>query len=130
MTIPLWCLVFIIVLPILIAFTGGYFRAKAFGHADNKHPRLQAAKLEGPGARAYAAQANAWEAATMFTAAVLIAHLTGVPAASAAPWTLAYVGFRILHPIFYIANLDTLRSLDFLAGQVCIIALIVKAALV
>jgi uncharacterized MAPEG superfamily protein len=128
MTIPFWCLVVVIVLPILLAFVGGYFRGKAFGQADNKHPRLQAAKLEGPGARAYAAQANAWEAATMFTATVLIAHLAGVPAAAAAPWTLAYVGFRVLHPIFYIANLDKARSLSFIAGQVCIIALIVKAA--
>jgi uncharacterized MAPEG superfamily protein len=130
MTIPFWCLVVVIFLPILIAFSGGYFRSKAFGTADNKHPRLQAAKLEGPGARAYAAQANAWEAATTFSAAVLISHLVGVSAASAAPWTIAYVGFRILHVVFYIANLDLLRSLVFIGGQACVIALIVKAAMI
>jgi len=130
MTTPLWCLVFIVFLPILLSFVGGYFRAKAFGKADNKHPRAQAAQLEGPGARAYAAQANAWEAATMFSATVLIAHVVGVPAATAAPWTLAYVGFRILHPIFYIANIDIVRSLAFVGGQVCIIVLLVKAAYV
>ncbi len=66
-----------------------YFRGKAFGKADNKNPRAQVAQLEGVGARTYAAQENAWEAALMFTAAVLTSHLAGLSAEAATPWALA-----------------------------------------
>jgi uncharacterized MAPEG superfamily protein len=128
MTTPFWCIAAVLLLPLLLAFTGGYYRGKAFGTADNKNPRAQAAKLEGPGARAYAAQANAWEAAILFSAAVLTTHAAGLPAEAAAPWTIAFVVFRVLHGIFYIQDIDKARSLAFLGGVVCIVALFVKAA--
>jgi uncharacterized MAPEG superfamily protein len=128
MTTPLWCLLVVVFLPYVSAFTAGYFRGKQFGTADNKNPRAQAAQLEGTGARIYAAQANAWEATTVFTAAIVTAHLAGVPEASAAPWAIAYVVTRILHPIFYAMDQDKLRSVAFLAGFVCVIVLFVKAA--
>ena len=72
MTTPLWCLVIVAILPFVLSFSGGYFRMRQLGSIDNKHPRLQAAKLEGVGARAYAAQANAWEALAYFMAAVVV----------------------------------------------------------
>ncbi len=128
MTTPFWCLFVVVLLPYVLAGVGGYFRGKEFGDADNKNPRAQAARLEGTGARAYAAQANAWEATAVFTAAVFTAHLAGVPEASAAPWTIAFVVARVLHPTFYILDQDKLRSVAFLAGFVCVIALFVKAA--
>jgi uncharacterized MAPEG superfamily protein len=128
MTTPFWCVLVVLLLPLPLAFAGGYYRGKAFGTADNKNPRAQAAKLEGPGARAYAAQANAWEAAILFPAAVLTTHLAGLSAEAAAPWTIAFVGFRILHGIFYIQDIDKARSLAFMGGMVCIVALFVKAA--
>lgn len=128
MTTPFWCILAVLLLPLLLAFTGGYYRGKAFGTADNKNPRAQAAKLEGPGARAYAAQANAWEAAIMFPAAVLTTHAAGLSAEAAAPWTIAFVVFRVLHAIFYIQDIDKARSLAFMGGIVCIVALFVKAA--
>lgn len=128
MTTPFWCVLAVLLLPLLLAFAGGYYRGKAFGTADNKNPRAQAAKLEGPGARAYAAQANAWEAAILFPATVLTTHAAGLPAEAAAPWTIAFVVFRVLHGIFYVKDLDKLRSLSFMGGMVCIIALFVKAA--
>jgi uncharacterized MAPEG superfamily protein len=128
MTTPFWCVLVVLLLPLPLAFAGGYYRGKAFGTADNKNPRAQAAKLEGPGARAYAAQANAWEAAILFPAAVLTTHLAGLSAEAAAPWTIAFVGFRILHGIFYIRDIDKARSLAFMGGMVCIVALFVKAA--
>ena len=128
MTTPFWCLLVVVFIPYVLAGTGGYLRGKAFGAADNKNPRAQAAKLEGTGARAYAAQANAWEATTVFTAAVVTAHFAGVSEASAAPWTIAFVVARVLHPIFYLMDQDKLRSISFMAGTVCVIALFVKAA--
>ncbi|MHA7839306.1 MAG: MAPEG family protein, partial [bacterium] len=110
MTTPFWCLFVVVLLPYVLAGVGGYFRGKEFGDADNKNPRAQAARLEGTGARTYAAQANAWEATAVFTAAVFTAHLAGVPEASAAPWTIAFVVARVLHPTFYILDQDKLRS--------------------
>jgi uncharacterized MAPEG superfamily protein len=128
MTIPFWCVLVVLFLPILLAFAGGYYRGKAFGSADNKNPRAQAAKLDGAGARAYAAQANAWEAAVLFTAAILTSHLAGLSAEAATPWALAFVVARVLHAIFYIQDIDKGRSIAFLGSLVCVIALFVKAA--
>lgn len=128
MTTPFWCLFAVIIIPIVLSGVGGYFRGKQFGSADNNQPRAQASQLEGAGARAYAAQANAWEALSMFTAAVLVAHLAGVPETEATPWAIAFVVARVLHPIFYIRDLAPARSLSFLVGMVCVVALFVKAA--
>ncbi|MBY0400815.1 MAPEG family protein [Myxococcota bacterium] len=128
MTTPFWCVLAVLLLPLFLAFAGGYFRGKAFGAADNRNPRAQAAKLEGPGARAYAAQANAWEAAILFSATILTTHAAGLSAEAATPWALAFVAFRILHGIFYIQDLDKARSLSFIGGMVCIVTLFVKAA--
>lgn len=128
MTIPFWCLLAVLLLPIFLAFLGGYYRGKAFGTADNKNPRAQVAQLEGAGARTYAAQANAWEASLLFTAAILTSHLAGLSAEAATPWALAFVVFRVLHAIFYVQDLDKARSATFLGSLVCVIALFVKAA--
>ncbi|MEB2343880.1 MAG: MAPEG family protein [Deltaproteobacteria bacterium] len=127
MTTPLWCLVIVALLPYVLSFSGGYFRMRQLGGIDNKHPRLQAMKLEGAGARAYAAQANAWEALGFFTAAVVVLHLANPEAArgaTAANLSLGFLATRIVHPIAYLANLDVLRSLAFLAGLACGIGLL------
>lgn len=129
MTIPFWCILAVLLMPIGLAFLGGYHRGKAFGSADNKNPRAQAGNLEGVGARVYAAQANAWEAALLFTAAVLTSHLAGLSAEAATPWALAFVTFRVLHAIFYIRDIDSARSATFVGGLVCVIALFVKAGM-
>lgn len=129
MTIPFWCILAVILMPIFLAFAGVYYRGQAFGKADNKNPRAQVAQLEGVGARTYAAQENAWEAAVMFTAAVLTTHAAGLPADAAAPWAEAFVAFRILHAIFYIRDIDLARSVSFVGGIACVIALFVKAGL-
>lgn len=129
MTIPFWCILAVLLMPIGLAFLGGYHRGKAFGNADNKNPRAQAGNLEGVGARVYAAQANAWEAALLFTAAVLTSHLAGLSAEAATPWALAFVAFRVLHAIFYIRDIDSARSATFVGGLVCVIALFVKAGM-
>jgi uncharacterized MAPEG superfamily protein len=125
-TTPLWCLVIVALLPYVLSFTGGYFRMRQLGSVDNKHPRQQVAQLEGVGARAYAAQANAWEALGFFTAAVAVLHLANpevARGATAANLSLGFLATRVLHPIFYLANLDLLRSLAFVVGLGCVIGL-------
>jgi uncharacterized MAPEG superfamily protein len=119
--------VIVAVLPYLLAFTGSYFKMQQFGSVDNKHPRLQAAKLEGVGARAQGAQMNAWEALGLFTAAQLVLHVANPEAArgaTAANLSLAFVATRILHPIFYLANIDIARSGVFVIGIGCVVGLL------
>lgn len=122
MTTPLWCLLVVALLPYVLSFTGGYLRMRQFKELDNKHPRQQQARMEGVGARVMAAQANAWEALGLFTAAVAVLHLANPEAArgaAAANLALGFLATRLLHPIFYAADLDKLRSLVFLIGLVC-----------
>lgn len=130
MTTPLWCLVIAAFLPYPLAFIGTYFKKQQLGSVDNKNPRAQAAQLQGVGARAVAAQANAWEALAVFTAAVAVLHLANPEAArssSAANAALLFLAARIAHPIFYLANIDMARSLAFMVGIGAAIWLIVLA---
>jgi len=129
MTIPFWCLFVAVLMPIILSWVGGYYRHRQLGSVDNKHPRQQAAQLEGAGARAYAAQQNAWEAAIVFVPAVLVAHLAGADGQQATLAALLFIAARVLHAVFYIANLDALRSLSFLVGLGASIWLFVQAAL-
>lgn len=128
MTIPFWCVLIVILIPIVLSTVGGAFRVRQLGVLDNKHPRQQAALLEGAGARAYAAQQNAWEAVPVFGLAVVIAHLAGADPAASATTAVAFVGARIAHAILYLANLDVLRSIIFLVSLVCVVRLFVLAA--
>ncbi len=122
MTTPLWCLLIVALLPYVLSTAGGYFKMRQFGTVDNKHPRVQAARLEGVGARALGAQNNAWEALGFFTAVLAVLHFANPEAArtsTAANLSLVFLATRVLHPILYLANLDIARSSVFLVGLVC-----------
>jgi uncharacterized MAPEG superfamily protein len=130
-TTPLWCLVIVALLPYPLAFLGGYFKTRQFGRPDNKQPRQQSAMLEGAGARAVAAQENAWEALGLFTAAQVVLHWANPEAArgsTAANLSMVFVATRLLHPFFYVANIDLARSAIFVVGMVCVVWLFVLAA--
>ena len=127
MTIPFWCLLIAVVLPILWSWVSGYYRQKQFGAVDNKNPRAQNAQLTGAGARAVAAQSNAWEALAIFTAATMASQLLGADAEKMATASMVFIAARIFHGIFYIADKDILRSLSFLVGFGCCIWLFVMA---
>jgi uncharacterized MAPEG superfamily protein len=128
MTIPFWCLFVTAIIPIVLALTGAASRARQLGAIDNKHPRAQAAQLIGAGARAYAAQANAWEALPVFASAVFVSHLAGASPSTAALLSEVFVAARVLHAAFYLANLDILRSLSFGVGISCCIGLFLISA--
>ncbi|RIL05927.1 MAG: hypothetical protein DCC71_08625 [Proteobacteria bacterium] len=117
-------------LPYALSFSGGYFRMREFQTVDNKHPRQQAAQLSGIGARCYAAQANAWEALAVFTAAVAVLHFANPDAArgdTAATLAMVFVATRVAHAIAYLANVDLARSAVFLIGMVCVVWMFVLA---
>lgn len=128
MTIPFWCLLLAILIPYILGFVSHYYRQKQFGSIDNKHPRLQQAKLEGAGARAQAASQNAFEALPVFTAGVLVSHVAGADASRAALLSEIFVLARVLHAAFYLANIDLARTLVFLVGLACCLGLFVIAA--
>lgn len=123
MTTPFWCLLFVVLVPYILAAIGGKLRVDQLGSLDNQHPRVQAHELRGVAARAYAAQQNAWEAVGIFTAAVVVSHLAGASPAAAASASLAFVLARILHAVAYIANIPVVRSLAFLASLLCCLTL-------
>jgi len=117
MTLPLWCLVGVVLVPYALAGVGAYQRLRQLGSIDNKNWRVnQLPKLTGIGARAYSAQANAWEAVALFTVAVAVAHLSGAnPELSGLAAVLVLIA-RVVHPMLYLADWDKLRTVAFLAG--------------
>lgn len=129
MTTPFWCVLVAIGIPYVLSAAGGYFRTRQFGSLDNNHPRAQAAALEGVGARAYAAQQNAWEALPVFGLSVVIASLAGADPASSSLASLVFVAARVLHAVFYLADLAPLRSLSFIVGLGCCVWLFRLAAI-
>lgn len=128
MTTPLWCLVIATFLPFIWAFSGHAFRQGQFGSIDNNHPRLQQAQLTGIGARALAAQQNAWEALAMFTPAVLMAHLHGATTGHAAIAATLFIAARVAHGCLYLADFSSLRSVTWIVGAGSVIWLFVLAA--
>ena len=127
MTVPFWCLFVGVLLPYVWAFSRFPY-LKELGGPDNKEPRVQSAKLTGKGGRAVAAQANAWEALTVFAPAVLVNHVAGASAGSATVLCVVWVVARVLHGIFYINDVDKARSAMFMIGLLCAIGLFVEAA--
>jgi uncharacterized MAPEG superfamily protein len=128
MTTPFWCILIAALLPYVWSGASVRARAQQFGTVDNKLPRAQQARLEGWGARANAASANAFETFPFFAAAVIVAHIAGASPGTSATWALVYIAARVLHGVFYVSDIDRLRSLAFGVGVVCNVALFVLAA--
>jgi uncharacterized MAPEG superfamily protein len=127
MNTVLACLLIAVLLPYVLAFTGSYYKGKQFGKVDNNNPRAQSAQLTGAGARAVAAQQNAWEALAVFTASLAAAFFAGVAPDSLTAPALLFVAARIGHPICYLNDLATPRSLTFLVGFAACVWIFVKA---
>lgn len=121
-----WCVLIAALLPYLwitIAKAGGE-------RYDNRDPRGWMARQDSPlSIRANAAQLNAFEAFAPFAAGVAIAQLAGVPAERIALLALVFVGLRLLHGVFYLANVHALRSLAWFGGFACVLGLLGQAAM-
>jgi uncharacterized MAPEG superfamily protein len=127
MTTVLACLLIAVLLPYVLAFTGSYYKGRQLGKVDNNNPRAQAAQLTGAGARAVAAQQNAWEALAVFTASLAAAFFAGVEPASLATPALLFVAARIAHAVCYLRDLATPRSATFLVATASCLWIFVKA---
>lgn len=127
MTVPFWCLVFIMFLPIPLALTGFAVRARTLEAADNKTPRSQIRALEGFPARLYGAQENSWEATILFGATVFMTHLAGADPADVAPWAIGFVVLRLVYIALYLLDLDLIRSAVFGGTMICLLTMIAQA---
>ncbi len=124
MTLALWCLMVVALLPISCAGIAKW----GFRGFDNRNPRDWLAKQQGWRARAHSAQLNSWEALAIFAAAVLTAHVAGAPQASVDALAIGFVVARLAYIACYLADLASLRSLVWVAGLGLSIALFIVGA--
>lgn len=120
MTIALWCVLAAAVLPYVAALT-----AKVGARFDNHNPRDWLARQEGYRKRANAAQANAFEAFPLFAAAVIVSMLLQAPQAKVDMLALGFVAARSAYFVCYLADWAALRSVAWLAGIGCAVAIFV-----
>ena len=125
MSVAYWCILVAAILPYVFTVI-----AKRSGERyDNRDPRGWLSRQQNPvSIRAYAAELNAFEAFAPFAAAVLMAQLAGVDGGLVSLLALAFVGFRVLHGILYLAGRHLLRSAAWAGGYLCVLALMVMAA--
>ncbi|AUX91114.1 MULTISPECIES: MAPEG family protein [Acinetobacter] len=103
----------------LIAKKSAGFRAK-----DNQNPRAFLEKSTGLASRANAAQQNSFESLPLFIASILMAEYMVVSQSLVMTFGIAYLVFRVIYGICYLANWSTLRSIVWLLSLLCPITLL------
>jgi len=119
MTIAYWCVLFMGLFPYVA--TG--IAKKGFEGYDNASPRQWLAKQTGFRARANAAQANLFESLPFFFAAVIIASIANAPQGRVDLLAIGFVLARIAYLVCYVADWPTTRSIVWLAGLACVVAI-------
>ena len=119
MTIAYWCVLFMGLFP----YVAAGIAKKGFEGYDNGMPRQWLAKQTGFRARANAAQANLFESLPFFFAAVIIASMANAPQGRIDLLAIGFVAARIAYLVCYVANWPTTRSIVWLAGLSCVVAI-------
>ncbi len=130
MTIAYLCILIACALPVIcagLAKSKGFGRPRRDGGFDNHNPRAWLSQLDGWQARANAAQANSFEALPLFIAGVLVAQQLHAPQATIDALALAFIAARLAFIGLYLADKASLRSLAWVAGVVCSVALFFSA---
>ncbi|MES2857676.1 MAG: MAPEG family protein [Pseudomonadota bacterium] len=126
MSIAYWCILIAAVLPYVWV---GFAKSGAAGY-NNKDPRGWLAKQDNYRVRnANGAHLNAFEAFPAFAAGVLMAQLASVDPGLVSMLAIAFVVLRVVHGIVYLAGAHAIRSLVWLGGLACVLALMASAAL-
>ena len=119
MTIAYACVLLMGLLP----YVAAGIAKKGFENFDNSMPRQWLAKQTGFRARANAAQANLFESLPLFFAAVIIASMNNAPQATIDLLAIGFVLSRITFLICYLVNWPTTRTIVWVAGLICVIAI-------
>ena len=90
---------------------------------DNHEPRTWLAKQTGMRARANAAQANTFESLPFFYIAIALALMLDAPIERVNALAIAYVLARVAYLICYLKDWANVRSLMWLIGFGCTVAL-------
>jgi uncharacterized MAPEG superfamily protein len=125
MHISYWCILIAGLMPmftIAIAKRG----RKDF---DNSEPRAWLDKQTGVRRRADYAHRNHFEALPFFAAAVLVAQQAGATQYLIDYLAAAFIVIRLAYTYLYLNDKPSLRSLSYLLGIICVIALFVVAAM-
>jgi uncharacterized MAPEG superfamily protein len=123
MTIALWCILAMSLLPILCAGI-----AKQGAAVDNAAPRLAMEHFSGWRRRVDWAQRNHQEALPPFIAAVIVAHITHAPQGWADGLAVAFVLIRIAYTAAYALDRPSLRSAIWTLGFACVLGLFAISA--
>ncbi|MDB5484746.1 MAG: rane protein [Tardiphaga sp.] len=122
MPIAYWCVLIAALLPLpLVAYAKSSSR-------DNHSPRDSADQLSGDKRRAYAAHQNAYENFPFFAVAVIAALSFGAPAGAVNWLAMLYIACRVAHAVLYIRDVASARSMAYLGGLLCNIAIFVLPA--
>jgi uncharacterized MAPEG superfamily protein len=124
MTIALWCILVVALMPY-----GTVAIAKWRRDFDNNHPRDWLGKLEGHRKRAHAAHLNHFESMPGFFAAVIVAQMVQAPRVWIDALAVAFVICRIIFTWAYIKDKATLRSVVWIVGLGCVVALFLLAGI-
>lgn len=119
MNIAYWCVLFMGLFPYVA--TG--IAKKGFEDYDNGMPRQWLAQQTGFRARANAAQANLFESLPLFFAAVIFASISNAPQGRVDLLAIGFVLARIAYLTCYVADWPTTRSIVWLAGLACVVAI-------
>jgi len=96
---------------------------------DMEAPRTMFDKLPPYAQRATWAHQNSFEGFMIFTAAALMAYVTGQNSSLAVGAAIAFVIARSLYSVFYILDIPLARSLMFAIGTACSATLFVLSLL-
>src|SRR5690606_12360389 len=99
-------------------------KSAGFSSKDNQNPRAFLEKSSGLSSRANAAQQNSFESLPLFLAAILMAEYMVISQDLVMIFGVAYLVFRVLYGICYLANWATLRSIVWLLSMLCPVTLL------
>lgn len=126
MTIALWCVLVAALLPYL-----GTLSAKIGGRmplSANGRPRDWLQTLDGWQQRANWYQYNSFEAFPPFAAGVIIAQMLHADQFKIDAAAIIFIACRVLHYIFYVADVPRARSTVWLGGVLCVVWLFLLGA--
>jgi uncharacterized MAPEG superfamily protein len=123
MTFAYWMILVAAFLPYATIFL-----AKNGARIDNRAPRISLEKLKGWRKRAVWAHSNHFEAFAPFAAAVIVAGLAHAPQNRIDFLAGAFILFRLVYTALYIGDKAGARSIVFVLGWLCVVALFVIGA--